>query len=327
MPESTLELIFVILIVVTVVTLSKVCRFYLDLPPAKRWMMVVTVGSMIVGLADVIRIELLIKIMFLVAISLLFILGSHLFVAWVRARLRRKTEQSRTNLDTQDGEGESLPMARRYTLSSLIVGLIIIVTGVTLQGVDLNLPKPASEDRPVDSGENEPIQPDILGDANEAEPIKSATLAGKPSYERGIDLGFYVWHDGTRITITFNGGAKKPDGGHRVYKFDIRASNGEILALETTDWNTLDIFETQKPTRLHGRGYCKNGADTFSFATNAAELTFDLQISERITGSPSAAEEREYRETLQTQPVPRLVYLGEEKDNPSTLPFAETVSS
>lgn len=327
MPESTLELLFVISIGVTLVALNMVCQFYLDLPPAKRLTVVVGVGTMIVGLADVVRIELLILIMFLVAISLLFILGSHLFVAWVRARLRRTTDQSRTNLDTQDGEGESLPMARRYTLSSLIVGLVIIVTGVALRGVDLNLPKLASEDRPVDSGENEPIESDILGDANEAVPIKSSTLAGKPSYERGIDIGFYVWHDGSRITITFNGEANKPDGGHRVYEFDVRASNGEILALETTTWNTLDIFETKKPTRLHGRGYCKNGADTFSFATNAAELTFDLQISERITGSPSAAEEREYRDTLQTQPVPRLVYLGEEKRNPSTLPFTETVSS
>lgn len=146
------------------------------------------------------------------------------------------------------------------------------------------------------------------------------TLEGKPDHERGQKGGFFVWYEDPRIHVRFNSDGEN----HWVHRFDIQVDGGTISNVQTEYWNdTEQLTVNDSNTRIYGRGYVLGGSDDFSFEVDSFDtITFDLQISDPLSGPVDAEEKFERVQNTPTERKRNRVYIGSDSTNPAFLPVS-----
>jgi len=217
-------------------------------------------------------------------------------------------------------EKNSLDMSRRRVLRTPLVGAGTgLIGGMALSGSSL----------PVAMG---------------AETIESSVLDGEPSYTPGIDKGFHVWRDNGRIHVAWTGDSateeNDPDSplpGYAV-NFNITVEGGaKFSGLSTSGFGSFGGYDSaeisNEGTTIEGKGAVGRGVDEISFnideedANGSFEVTFNLEIG-LITESQDEewrslpdSEKEDNAEKTSTSGDSDLVFLGEESQQPSSVPF------
>ena len=150
-------------------------------------------------------------------------------------------------------------------MKSTVTSMFVVSVAITLIGA-----AQGANDQPA----AKPIAQSKAASVQAAEPWSAA--AGKPAFQAGRSDGYYIWHDGTTVTVATTSEEKA----EKKFKMEITLQGGTIGNVQGGKLEKNDAFHQPQPNMLILKFHTAEGMDQISFVVQGGSSLMFRAIEE-----------------------------------------------